>query len=43
MHHLKGVRRVEPDELVRFIIQGLNVELARNRYGEIELETVDIT
>lgn len=43
VHHLKGVRRVEPDELVRLIIQELNVELARNRYGELELEAIDIT
>ncbi len=43
VHHLKGVRRVEPDELIGIMIQELNVELTRNRYGEIELETVDIT
>jgi len=43
VHHLKGVRRVEPDELIRLIIQELNVELIRDRYGQIELEAVDIT
>lgn len=43
VHHLKGVRRVEPDELIRLIIQELNVELTRNRYGQVELEAVDIT
>jgi hypothetical protein len=43
VHHLKGVRRVEPDELIRLLIEELNVELARDRYGEIELESVDIT
>ncbi len=43
VHHLKGVRRVEPDELIMLIIQELNVELTRNRYGVIELESVDIT
>ena len=43
VHHLKGVRRVEPDELVRLIIQELNVELARDRYGKVELDAVDIT
>jgi len=43
VHHLKGVRRVEPDELVRLIIQELNVELTRDRYGQVELEDVDIT
>ena len=43
VHHLKGVRRVEPDELIRIIVQELNVELVHNRYGEIELEAVDVT
>jgi len=43
VHHLKGLRRVEPDELIRLIIQELNVELTRDRYGQIELEAVDIT
>ena len=43
VHHLKGVRRVEPDELIRLIVQELNVELTRDRYGQVELETVDIT
>jgi hypothetical protein len=40
---LKGVRRVEPDELIRLIIQELNVVLTRDRYGQIVLEAVDIT
>lgn len=43
VHHLKGVRRVEPDELIRLIIQELNVELVRDRYGQVTLEDVDIT
>ncbi len=43
VHHLKGVRRVEPDELIRLLIQELNVELTRDRYGQVELEAVDIT
>ncbi len=43
VHHLKGVRRVEPDEMVRLIVDELNVELTRYRYGRIELEAVDIT
>ena len=42
-HHLKGVRRVEPDELIRLIIQQLNVELIRDRYSQVELEAVDMT
>ena len=43
VHHLKGIRRVEPDELIRLIIQELNVELTRDRYSQIGLEAVDIT
>ena len=43
VHHQKGVRRVEPDELIGLIIHDLNVELTRNRYGQVELEAVDIT
>jgi hypothetical protein len=43
IHHLKGVRRVEPDELLGLLIQELNVELTRNRYGEVKLESVQIT
>jgi hypothetical protein len=43
VHHLKGVRRVESDELVRLVIQELNVELTRNHYGPLDLEAVDFT
>ena len=43
VHHVKGVRRVEPDELIRLIIQELNDELIRDRYGRVELEAVDVT
>ena len=43
VHHLKGVKRVEPDELIKIIIQEINDELTRNRYGEIELEAVNMT
>ena len=43
VHHLKGVRRVEPDELIRLLIQELNVQLTRDRYSQVELEVVDIT
>ena len=43
VHHVKGVRRVEPDELVGIIIHELNVELTRDRYGQIELEAIDVT
>ena len=43
VHHLKGVRRVEPDELIKLIIQELNVVLTRDRYAQVELEAVEIT
>ena len=43
IHHLKGVRRVEPDELLGLLTQELNFELTRNRYGEVKLESVQIT
>ena len=43
VHHLKGVRRVEPDELIRLITEELNVELTRQRYSQVELEAVDVT
>ena len=43
VHHLKGVRRVEPDELVELVILELNHELTRGRYSQVELEAVDIT
>ena len=43
VHHLKGVRRVEPDELIRLVVQELNVELTRDRYGQVELDAVDVT
>ena len=43
LHHLKGVRRVEPGELVRMIVDALNVELRRQRYSEAELEQVSTT
>lgn len=43
VHHLKGVRRVESDELIKLIIDELNVQLTSNRYSQIELEAIDVT
>ena len=43
IHHLKGIRRIEPDELVRVVVAELNVELGRNGYGVLELESVQST
>jgi len=40
IHHLKGLKRVQPDELVHFLISLLNMELAKKGYTEVELETL---
>ena len=43
VHHLKGLRRIEPDELVRLFIDQINSVLARGRYGQVELESLEST
>ncbi len=43
VHHVKGVRRMQPDELIRLVLEELNVELGRNRYPELELESLNTT
>ena len=43
VHHLKGVRRVSPDELVRLLLSATNRELGRNKYSEAELESLSST
>ena len=43
VHHLKGVRRVSPDELVRLLLSATNRELGRNKYSEVELESLSST
>ncbi|HWY28762.1 MAG TPA: hypothetical protein VNW25_05835 [Candidatus Sulfotelmatobacter sp.] len=40
LHHLKGVRRIAPDELVRILLSATNHELSRNKYPELELESL---
>ncbi|TMI07937.1 hypothetical protein E6H34_05945 [Candidatus Bathyarchaeota archaeon] len=40
LHHLKGVRRVPPDELVHILLSATNHELNRNKYPELELESL---
>ena len=40
LHHLKGVRRVAPDELVRILLSAINHELDRDKYPELELESL---
>ncbi len=38
VHHLKGLKRVQPDELVHLLLNLVNTELAQKGYGEVELE-----
>ena len=40
LHHLKGVRRIAPDELVRILLSAINSDLSRNKYSELELESM---
>jgi hypothetical protein len=40
LHHLKGVRRIAPDELVRILLSAINHELERDKYPELELESL---
>lgn len=43
VHHLKGLRRVEPDELVHLFIDKINSVLARGRHSQVELESLNST
>ncbi len=43
VHHLKGIRRIEPDELVRLVVGEFNIELKRNGYPVLELESLEST
>ena len=43
LHHLKGFRRIGPDELVRILLSATNRELNRNKYSELELESLTST
>jgi hypothetical protein len=43
LHHLKGVRRIAPDELVKILLTAINDELGRNKYSELELESLSST
>jgi hypothetical protein len=40
LHHLKGVRRITPDELVRILLSATNHELGQKKYPELELESL---
>jgi hypothetical protein len=41
IHHLKGLKRVQPDELVQFLLALVNTELAEKGHSKIEMETVE--
>jgi hypothetical protein len=43
VHHIKGIRRVDPGELVRIVLGELNSELARDNLTELNVEAVDST
>ncbi len=43
LHHWKGVRRVQPDELVRLLVSAVNVELRREKSPGLELEELRTT
>lgn len=38
VHHMRGLKRVDPGELIRLLLSITNAELAGKGYGEIELE-----
>jgi hypothetical protein len=43
LHHLKGVRRIAPDELVRILLSATNNELDRSKYPALVLESLTST
>ncbi len=43
LHHWRGVRRVQPDELVRLLVSAVNVELRRAKSPGLELEELRTT
>lgn len=43
VHHLKGIRRIDPGELVALLFQQLNAAMGRARFPEVELEQVSST
>lgn len=38
LHHLKGLRRIQPDELFHFLLSLVNIELTKKGHGEVELQ-----
>ena len=43
IHHQKGIRRVDPRDLLELLVQHLNVELARERFPSVSLESITST
>ena len=43
IHHQKGIRRIDPSELLGLIIQRLNAELAREGFPTVSLDLVTST
>jgi hypothetical protein len=43
IHHVKGIRRVDPGELIRLVMGELNSELGRAGLAGLNLEAVDST
>jgi hypothetical protein len=43
VHHLKGIRRIDPHDLVNLLLNQLNTEMNRMRLPEAELEQITST
>ena len=43
VHHIKGIRRVNPDELVSIVLRALNSELVADNLVEVNLQAVEST
>lgn len=41
IHHLKGLKRIQPDELVRLLVSLMNRELSNKGYQDVEIETLE--
>ncbi len=41
IHHLKGLKRVQPDDLVHMLVFLMNRELSKKAYQELEIETLE--
>lgn len=43
LHHAKGVRRIEADELVKILVEALNSQLSRLRFSAVEIAEITWT